>query len=931
MVTKKKKQSGVASPKTGARKKTAAKQKVKAAVSKARKTDSPPSNKKLIIVGIGASAGGLEAFEAFFNAMPPDSNMAFVVIAHLDPTHVSILPELIQKKTKLSVSAIKDGTVVKPNSVYVIPPNKDISILNGTLQLLEPPKPRGFNLPIDTFFRALANDQGSNAVCVILSGTGTDGTIGLRAIKSEGGMAMVQDEKSSKYDGMPRSAMATNLVDFILPPAKMPEQLISYMKHVLKGKPLELPADTERIPNALQKIYILLRSRTGHDFSNYKINTICRRVERRMHIHQIDNISDYVRYVSDSERETTILFKELLIGVTNFFRDPKAFEVLQNKVMPELLSKKPDNYTLRVWVPGCSTGEEAYSIAILLEECRKHINHHFNVQIFGTDIDEEAVKTARAGLYPNSIGADVNPERLQRYFHKEDENYRIKKTIREKLIFASQNLLKDPPFTKLDLISCRNLLIYLDQEAQRRVLSIFHYSLKPGGILFLGSSETIGQATNFFTSVERKWKIYKQKSISPKDDQKVLGLSMPAPVHHTEITGLQPESINKIEALSAHQLVESILQESDMPPCVIIDDANNIIYVHGRTGKFLEPAAGKVSVNVIEMARQGFKVELANAIRRVAVSNKEFIYSGLQVPRNGDYVYLDLIVRPILAESGLNGLKMVIFEETSQPSKTVKVKAKRPKVSKKSMKEEKLELELQYTRENLQTTIEELETSNEELKSTNEELQSTNEELQSTNEELETSKEELQSLNEETVTVNVELQSRIDELSKVNDDLKNLLDSIEIAAIFLDIDLNIRRFTPTATTIIHLELIDVGRPLEHFAINLIDVNLTKDAAKVLKDLAILEREVKSKDGEVYRMRLRPYRTINNVIDGVVITFEDISAQKKVADALVKSNRDLERMVQKGILDLAKADKEFKGEIAEQKKIEKLLKMKKKKA
>jgi len=352
--------------------------------------------------------------------------------------------------------------------------------------------------------------------------------------------------------------------------------------------------------------------------------------------------------------------------------------------------------------------------------------------------------------------------------------------------------------------------------------------------------------------------------------------------------------------------------------------------VHGRTGKFLEPAAGKVSVNIIEMARQGFKVELANTIRRVSLNNKEFIYSGLQVPRNGDYVYLDLIVRPILEESGLNGLKMVIFEETFQPSKTAQVKAKRAKVSKKSMKEEKLELELQYTRENLQTTIEELETSNEELKSTNEELQSTNEELQSTNEELETSKEELQSLNEETVTVNVELQSRIDELSKVNDDLKNLLDSIEIAAIFLDIDLNIRRFTPSATTIIHLELMDVGRPLNHFATNLIDVNLTKDAEKVLKDLAVLEREVKSKGGEVYRMRLRPYRTINNVIDGVVITFEEISVQKKVADALVKANQDLELMVQTGILDLAKADKKFKGEIAERKKIEKLLKMKKKK-
>ncbi|MFH1743897.1 MAG: chemotaxis protein CheB [bacterium] len=592
----------------------------KAVLSKKKVVPSPKTieeERRFPIVGIGASAGGLQAFEEFLREMPVDSGMAFVVVAHLDPTHVSILPELLQKQTKMPVHQISDGMKIMPDSVYVIPPNRQLTILNGVLQLTEPSQPRGANLPIDSFFRSLAQDQGANAVCIILSGTGTDGTLGLKAIKGEVGMVMVQDEESAKYDGMPRSAMATNLADYVLPPGKMPEQLIKYMKYaVQKTAPRIVPIEG-KIPDALQRIYVILRTRTSHDFSLYKKNTICRRIERRMNVHQIENISDYVRYLQESERELSILFKELLIGVTNFFRDPDAFESLKKKALPELLKKKPDDSNIRVWVPGCSSGEEAYSIAIILHETLEESRCHFNVQIFGTDIDEDAIDVARAGVYPASISTDVGQERLNRYFVKEDDGqYRIKKTIREMLVFAPQNVIKDPPFTKLDLICCRNLLIYLGQELQRRLLPLFHYSLVERGVLFLGSSETVGQSTDLFALIDKKWKIFRRNPVSAPH----VALGVPAAptlraIPEPEVS----ETIKKAEELSMLQVLELILQQSDTPPCAIIDDTCNVIYIHGRTGRFLEPAEGKVSINLLEMARPGLKTELAAAIRKVSL------------------------------------------------------------------------------------------------------------------------------------------------------------------------------------------------------------------------------------------------------------------------------------------------------------------------
>jgi two-component system CheB/CheR fusion protein len=576
--------------------------------------------------------------------------------------------------------------------------------------------------------------------------------------------------------------------------------------------------------------------------------------------------------------------------VTSFFRDHEAFEMLRENLR-ELLETKPDGYTLRVWVAGCSSGEEAYSIAILLQEVMENLDSHITAQIFGTDIDGDAVSAARAGIFPASIAGAVSDARLKRWFSREDDQYRATKPIREMLVFAVQSIIKDPPFTKLDLICCRNLLIYLGPELQKKLIPIFHYSLKPDGLLFLGSAETIGNAGHLFAVLNKKWKIYRRKPAS------VAGrpvLSIPAPPAITANAGpALPETIRKAEELSAFQLVETILRQVDAPPCVVIDEANNIIYLHGRTGRYLEPVIGKISVNILEMARPGLKTDLAAAIRGAALNRQESTRQGISIEHNGGHISIDLTVKPILEHTALRGLMMVIFKETASPEKK-EPSIKKGKGHANDTAAAKLEQELRHTRENLQTTIEELETSNEELKSANEELQSTNEELQSTNEELETSKEELQSLNEESATVNAELQSRLDELSTINDDMKNLLDSTQIATIFLDLDLCVRRFTPKAVEIIPLSGIDSGRPINHFATSLMDTDLAADAHGVLQDLGMREKEVRGKDGAYYRMRIRPYRTLNNVIDGAVITFEDITALKQTEAALNALNTKLEQ-------------------------------------
>jgi two-component system CheB/CheR fusion protein len=844
------------------------------------------AHKEFPIVAIGASAGGLDALQQFFKAMPSDQELAFIVVVHLDPNHASLLPELLQKQTSIKVAKIASGMPVEPNRIYVIPPNKSLSIFNKKLQMAELELPRYRQLPIDFFFRSLAQDQGDNAIGIILSGTGSDGSLGLTEIKAANGLVMVQDESSAQYNGMPQNAIKTGVADYILPPGEMPAQLIQYVQF-RKGVQDSLISEQESAGvGEVQKIFSLIRNQTGHDFSLYKSNTIGRRVERRMQLHQIKNMADYVDFLQKNEQEVSTLAKELLIGVTSFFRDPDAYDTLQQKILPDFLKQKPNDYILRVWVPGCSTGEEAYSMAIIIQECMDNINHPINVQIFGTDINESAIDIARRGLYLSNINVDVNPDRLKRFFIKEDDNYWVRDSIREMLVFATHNAIKDPPFTKLDIISCRNLLIYFRPELQKKILPSFHFSLKEDGILFLGPSETTGQSDHFFTVLNKKWKIYRRNNLASATPRPMTLREKHHPIRSDHAK--RPSVTQKSEELSVIQLVQAILRHSTVPPCAIIDAQSNIIYVHGKLGKYLEPAEGKISVNIVDMANHGLKVELMSAIRLAAQAKRKVQKKACSIQPDGSQCSVNMTVNPILEYSSVSGLMMVMFEDAPPEAKPQTEKSKSLPATTQEM--ETLQKQLDFTKQNLQTTIENLETSYEELKSANEELHSTNEELQSTNEELETSTEELQSLNEEAVSVNAELQSRIGELQSANDDMRNLFDSTQVATIFLDINGCIRRFTPKVKEIIKLEATDVGRPIAHFASTLSGLNLTAVSSQVLKTLEKHESELYDDKGRCFLIRILPYRTINNVIAGVVISFEDISLRRKAEQAVIDSEK-----------------------------------------
>ena len=859
----------------------------KKAVTHKKKAKGGKEDRPLYVVGVGASAGGLEALEQLFDAMPPATGMAFVVVSHLDPTHTSIMPELIRKHAgEMRVQQVGDGMRVSPDTVYLIPPNKDMAIMNGVLCLMEPTGQRGRRLPIDYFFRSLAVDRKDEAIGIILSGTGTDGTLGLKAVKGELGLTMAQDPQSAKYDGMPRSAISTGLVDYVAPPKEMPNYLVSYVKHARTT-----PAD-DRLPvedephETLRKILLLLRNHTGHDFSFYKKNTLLRRLERRKNLHRIENFAQYIRYLQQNPHEMDTLFKELLIGVTNFFRDPDAFEALKKKAFPHLFEGKSDDHGLRVWVPGCSTGEEAYSLGIVLREAMEERGVSLSAQIFGTDLDPDAIDTARAGIYPDSISADVSPSRLKRFFTRGQNSYRINRDIREMLVFAPQSIIKDPPFTRMDLVCCRNLLIYLEQDLQKRVLPLFHYTLNPGGILFLGSSETIGGFLDLFSALDKKWKIFRRKE-SPAG--RLPADAFPLFPQHNRVPRTQSvkASCQGTEQVGCQQF-EKVLLERYVPPSVITDQNGQIVYVHGRTGRYLEPAPGEASLSIVDMAREGLRFELMSALRKASCQDKDIVCKSLRVRSNGHCHVINLVVHPLREPETMRGLLMVVFEEGGAPeSPDAPLVVDSHDVTDRKVKE--LEQELMYSRENLQSTIEELETANEELKSTNEELQSTNEELQSTNEEMETSKEELQSLNEELVTVNAELQSKNDELMTSNNDMKNLLDSTQVPTVFLDSRLCIKRFTSRAVEVFNLIEGDVGRPLGHLVSKLKSADLMENAQEVLNKLIPIEKEVETLDGHWFLMRVLPYRTIDDVIDGVVVAFLDIHEQKEMAERLEKLN------------------------------------------
>jgi len=853
--------------------------------------------KKFPIIGLGASAGGLEALSAFFSKVSVNSGMSYIVVVHMTPKQPSMMPDLLQKITQVPVTTAKDGQSIAPDHIYVIPPNKEITVYQGRIQLLDLVM-KSIALPIDLFLRSLAQDQRSNAAAIILSGTGTDGTLGVKEIKANDGLVLVQSEDSAGYDGMPISAISTGLVDMVLTPEEMPKKLIHYFTHSKKSfglrpaSPPHFDTTSEDQQNWLNKIFAILRTQISHDFSAYKVNTLLRRISRRMGLHQIENHEKYVRYLRENPREVEALFRELLIGVTNFFRDTESFEVIKSNILPELFAQIPEDATFRAWIPGCSTGEEVYSLAIVLRECLDNIPKRINLQLFGTDIDNYAIDKARDGLFPASIAADVSPERLKRFFTREGEFYRIRKEIRDSVVFSVQDVLKDPPFSRLNLLCCRNLLIYLDVEAQKKLLPLFHYTLTPDGILMLGSSETIGGFTKLFETLDKKWKIFRRRDVPQALRHPVdfpSGDSIAEPVYGTLPT------VSVAQKTNLTQIAQKAILDQFAPTAILIDAKGEILHVQGRTGKYLETPSGPPSQNILDMAREGLRIELSSAIRTAKVSDKQITRSNIGVKTNGEVQMINLHVSPQRTPKELAGHFLVVFEDIeivsgvsgseqdAQGEKTLD-----------SSKIAELERELHSARESHQTTIEELESSNEELKSTNEELQSSNEELQSTNEELESSKEELQSLNEELHTVNAELQNKVEELSAAHDDMRNLLNSTNIATIFVDNDLRVRRFTPEATSIVNLIQTDIGRPLQHVVTNLLYPDMIVDLTEVLKKLTTKEIEVQSKEGYWYIMRIMPYRTIENRIDGAVLTFSNIDDQKKTQDVLKSSMREADQ-------------------------------------
>jgi len=844
----------------------------------------PKSPNKLPVVAIGASAGGLDALKKFFTAMSPDPGMAFVLVQHLDPTHESTLADLMSRYTPLKVVQAKDGMKVESDYLYIIPPNKDMGLMNRTIQLMEPVEPHGMRLPINFFLKNLAEDQKERSIAIIFSGFGSDGTIGIKSIKAAGGMVMAQDPATADSNSMPASAIQTGLVDFILPPEEMPEKLMNYVEssHKTIKKIINPKEETER---ALQKIFMLIRNRTSHDFSYYKENTVYRRISRRMNIHQIENIQTYLRYLQENPHEIDILFKELLINVTSFFRDKKSFDSFKNS-LKELIKQKLDVDNLRVWVPGCSSGEEVYSIAIIIHELLEEPGKNIDVQIFGTDIDIDALTTARSGTYPITIAEDVSPELLNKYFVKKDNVFTIRTDIREMVVFAPHDVLIDPPFTKLDVLSCRNLLIYLNGEAQQKVISNFNYALNKDGILFLGPSESVGEFVDAFNVVDKKWKIFKCVKSTEFIRRFVEVHPIPRTLQLSNFeTGIGLKQLNTSKSVNIVNLAEKELLDIYVPPSAIITDFGEILYIHGRLGNYLEPAQGKAKLNIVEMAREGLKFELNSSIQNAISKKSEIVVEGLRVKNNGGHIFINLNVKPLELET-TKGLLIVSFEEVSVDKNGKKDKMKLNMVTKGDERIRELESELNLTKERLNVTIEEMKSSNEELRSANEELQSMNEESQSTNEELETSKEELQSINEEMVTVNNELQMKIDELTQATDDMNNLFNSTEIAIIFLDRDLNIRRYTKEATNLIKMIESDVGRPFSDIATNLKYDNFTDDIQQVMDRVTFKETEIETEDGKWFQTRIMPYKTFKNVIDGVVITFNNITERKEqITDAL----------------------------------------------
>jgi len=837
-------------------------------------------------VGIGASAGGLEAIELFFTHMPPDSGMAFIVVQHLSPDYKSLMVELLSKKTSIPVRRAEDGMEVLPNHVYLIPPKKNLTIFHGKLLLSEQDHSRGVNLPIDVFLRSLAEDQAERAVAIILSGTGSDGMRGVRAVKENGGMVMVQSEESAKFDGMPRSAISTGLADFVLPPDQMPKQLQAFIKHpyVAKAERAESLLTNE---DGLIRIFAMLRERCKVDFTYYKPSTVVRRIERRMSINQVEDIKDYVSYILSNPQELITLYRELLIGVTSFFRDQEAFDLLAEKVLPDLL-RNAANRELRFWVAACSTGEEAYSLAITVRECMEQMGVTRDIKIFATDIDRDAIHFAASGSYPESIAADLSPRILSKYFHKRDDNFQIARTIREMVVFAQHNLIKDPPFTNLDLISCRNVLIYFQPVLQRKVFEFFNFSLAADGVLFLGSSETTGDMASYFDVVDHKLKIFRSKGrLKPLTD---THLPMATDTRFQEMKGQFAVARRALRPTDEERVMERFVEAASpdyIPLALVVNEQFEVQHIFGDATDYFRLPSGKVVNDISKMAVKELAIPLATGIQKVLRQNQEQRFSNINLSHLGPGRMVDLRIKPMPGKKEQVRLVAVFLSEGKKPGHTLDSD---PHVQTYDLSKEAedrmrdLEHELQFTRENLQATIEELETSNEELQATNEELLASNEELQSTNE-------ELQSTNEELFTVNAELQNKILELTELHNDLDNLLSATQIGNLLLDENMEVRRFSARICDIFKLMEGDIGRPITHITHHLQQCDPIALIREVQTSNKALEQEVQTTAGRWYLMRIVPYTVGPGTFSGTVVSFIEISLMKQVQE----SNKEMQQL------------------------------------
>ncbi|MHB2018782.1 MAG: chemotaxis protein CheB [Candidatus Xenobia bacterium] len=855
----------------------------------------PDSTAPRAIVALGYSAGGLDPAMEILRELPPDTGLAVVVVQHLDPKHESQLRELLARETRLTVKDAAEGTRLQANEVYVIPPNVQLTVEKGVLH--QKPRPPGAPfLVVDTFMKSLAEDQKSHAIGVVLSGVGQDGTLGLAAIKGEGGITLAQEERSARFDSMPRSAISAHAVDFALAPGDIARELVHLARHSLT-QPSPPQSEVVLAEEPLKRTFQMLRTLSGLDFSAYKPSTVQRRILRRMLLQKVEELADYVRLLQQQPVELQALYEDLIINVTSFFRDPEAFESLKRTVFPTLVADRPANQPIRIWIPGCSTGEEVYSLAITAIEFLSEHQLPIALQIFATDVNEKPLARARTAIYPDTISTDVSPERLRRFFLKMEGGWQINKTVRDVCIFARQDITHDPPFSHLDLLSCRNVLIYMTPSLQQGVLPIFHYSLRPSGFLLLGSAETVGRFGDLFTLVDKKHKIYARKPVATPHIDFRVGRRDGEPIRNvaSPVLPATPQE--------AQQDVDRLLLERFAPPGVLINQDFEVLQFRGRTGPYLEPAPGHPSFNLLKMAKEPLRAELHATLQKARVADAMTRSSPVRTLRDGHVHLITVEVLPVRPRKNSEATFLCLFLDAAGattaavPPETAPPAEPRPEVG-------ELEAELATTRQYLQAIIEEQDATNEELMSANEEIQSANEELQSINEELETAKEELQSTNEELTTVNEEMEERNQELILLNNDLNNLLSSINVPIVIVGPDLRIRRFTPMAQKLLNLISGDVGRPVVDIRHNLELPDLGQFLHQVIDTLIPIERDVQDSAGNWYSMRIRPYKTLDNRIDGaVMVLFEVNDARRSLMDLqrLRKLSEALTEMVAAAVI------------------------------